>query len=128
MKLIPNNKLDLLTKNKIETVQKKKVEYKLLGTFSRTKGLQLFSYSSISGKIKQLNIKYSKQVVVIPDGFGGLTYYDPERQKVNIDSKNIHFEALNYTNAVKRVKNFKEGKIKELFNLKPKTQKTIEFY
>ena len=117
----------VITKNKIEQIQKKKIEYKLLGTFMRTKGLRLYSYNILSLKIEELKIKYSNQVIVISDGFGGLTYFDPEKQKVNIDSKNIHFEALNIRSAERRVNKYLQGKIKELSNLKKPCKKKIEF-
>lgn len=128
LELINNNNIDILSKDKIEQVQKKKTEYKLLGTFMRTKGLNLFSYNSITGELELLKIKYSKQVIVIPDGLGGLTYFDPEKQKTNIDSRNTHFEALNYKSAKERVLKFKQGKIKELFNLKKPCKKSIDFW
>jgi len=128
MELIDNKNLDLLSKDKIEQVQKKKVEYKLLGTFQRTKGLSIFSYSHLTGKLVRLEIKYSTQVEVIPDGKGGLTWFDPAHQKVNIDSKNVHFEALNYRSAQKRVNKFKDGTIEQLENLKPPAKNKIEFW
>ena len=127
MNLFTNAKLEHLSKDKIEKIQKKKTEYKLLGTFMRTKGLKLFSYNSISGEVKELKIKYSNQVTIISDGEGGLTYYDPEMQKVNIDSNNTHFEALNLISAIDRVEKSKQG-LKDLCNLKKKTNNKINFF
>ncbi len=128
MGLIPNNNLDILTKDRIEQIQKNKHEYKLLGSFMRTKGLRLFSYGIISSKLEELDIKYSNQVVVVPDLIGGLTWYDPEMQKVNVDSRNIHFEALNYRTAKNRVDKFLEGKIKDLCNLREPSKKEIKLF
>ena len=127
--MIMNNKSlnDKLTKDKIEKIQKKKTEYKKLGSFRRSKGLKLFSYNIITQEIKELNIIYSNEAHIFWDGLK-LDWYDPLSNKVNIDNRDIHFECLNINNAVKRVSNFKSGKIKSLFNLKPKVNKRINLY
>ena len=126
MELLNKGK-DNLSKDKIEKIQKKKTEYKLLCSFRRSKGLKLFSYNVISKEVKEMNITYSNEAHVFHDG-KKLDWYDPESSRVNIDSRNIHFEALNMNSAKSRVKKFQCGKISDLFNLKPKSKKTINFY
>jgi uncharacterized protein YkwD len=128
MELLNNKEIDALSKAKIETVQKKKLEYRLLGTFQRTKGLSIFSYSQLQSRVEKITIQYSKQVEIIPDENGKLTWFDPESQRVNIDSKNVYFEALNLKSAQERVNKFKAGKIKQLENLKPPAKNTIELW
>lgn len=127
MGLLNNAYQDKLSKDKIEKIQKKKTEYKLIGSFRRSKGLRLFSYSVVSKELKELLIAYSNEAHIFHDGCN-LDWYDPETNKANIDSNNIHFEALNMGSAKSRVKKFQSGVIKDLFNLKQKAKKTISFY
>mgnify|MGYP003634779360 CR=1 FL=1 len=96
-----------LAKNQVEQIQKKKTEYKLLGSYRRSKGLKLFSYNVITKEV--------------------LDWFDPESSRTNIDSRNIHFEALNLRTATERVRKFQQGKIKDLFNLKPKANSKLIF-
>ena len=126
MNLLKNISSDKLSKDKIEKIQKKKTEYKKLGSFRRSKGLKLFSYNIISQEIKELNIVYSNEAHIFFNG-QSLDWYDPLSNRVNVDSRDIHFECLNFRNAVKRVNNFTSGKIKSLFNLKSKVNKKINF-
>ena len=127
MSLLNNAYQDKMSKDKIEKIQKKKTEYKLIGSFRRSKGLRLFSYSVVSKELKELIITYSNEAHIFYDGIR-LDWYDPETNRVNIDSNNIHFEALNMRSAKSRVKKFQSGVVKDLFNLKPKAKKTINIY
>ena len=124
--IIKNNAQDKLTKDKVEQIQKKKTEYKMLASFRRSKGLKLFSYNVISKKIEELVIQYSNEAHTFYNG-NCLDWYDPESNRVNVDSKNIHFESLNMTNAKRRVSKFRKGAINDLFNLKPKVNKRINY-
>tara|TARA_B110000046_G_scaffold112952_1_gene120146 strand:+ start:1301 stop:1684 length:384 start_codon:yes stop_codon:yes gene_type:complete len=127
MNLLNNKSQDKLSKDKIEKIQKKKTEYKMLASFSRSKGLKLYSYNIISQKIEELCITYSNEAHMFYNG-EELDWYDPAYNKVNVDSKNIHFEVLNMENAIRRVNNYRKGKINDLFNLKSKVNKRINFY
>jgi len=107
-----------ISKPEIENVENEKEEYKLIGTFFRRKGLKLYSYSSMTGKLAEVSINKGDLLHIVNDGNGGLTVIDPEFQKAMVNSNDTHFEALNYSNAKRRLRKFKDGLIKELCNLK----------
>lgn len=106
-----------INKDEQEIVQKQKHEYKHLGTYLRTRGLKLWTYNAKSGKIKEVHITKGDTITIIPRD-GKLVAVDLEMEKATVDSRNEYFEALNYPNALKRVRKLKSGKIKELCNLK----------
>ena len=114
--ILDNSNRDKINSNDIETVQQKEHEYHLLGSFIRTKGLTLYGFDRLNDKVYELKINYSDTITLVPVN-GELIPIDMEAQKTTIDSKHEVFEALNYTNAIKRVAKYKEGKIKELNNL-----------
>jgi hypothetical protein len=116
-----------IDKIKIEQVQLKQQEYFLLGTFLRTPGLTLFSYNINTNEIKEVIIKYSDTINLVPID-GKLIPIDFENQRCLVDSRYEYFESLNIDNAQKRVKKWKDGKIKELFNLKKPSEDGIKFY
>lgn len=110
-----------IKKSEIEQVVREKQEYTLLGKYNLTKGFKLFCYNPINGEVTQPKIKVSGFIqceLVNVDGVPTWQWFDPENFNVTIDSRNIYFESLNIKNAINRVKKWKEGKIKELFNLK----------
>jgi ribosomal protein S26 len=111
----------------IEQVQLQKQEFYLLGTFLRTKGLSLFYYNPVNGEVKEAKIKYSDTIHVykLPDRW---IHIDWESQKCTVDSCVIYFEVLNMRTAKERVKKYKEGKIKELSNLRVPNPEGIKFY
>ena len=104
-------------KTEIEQVQQQKMEYHILGTYLRTKGLKLFQYSPITEKVEEVEISYSNTLHLIPQD-GVLVPVDLEAQKTVVDTRCIYFESLNMKNAEKRVNKWKAGKIEELFNLR----------
>lgn len=114
------NKSDF-SKSEIEQGEKEKQEYKLLGKFSRTPGLKLFAYNSQKDEI--FEVKISQKSII---DFTDIEKTLPE--EATVDSRNIHFEALNITTAQKRVSKFKAGKIKELDNLKKPSTGCISFF
>jgi hypothetical protein len=122
---IPQQKA--ISQFEIEQVQLQEKEYLLLGTFLRTKGLSLFYYNPANGEIKEATIKYSDTIHVykLPDRW---IHVDWESQKCIVDSCVIYFEVLNMKTAKERVKKYKEGKIKELSNLRIPNPKGIKFY
>jgi hypothetical protein len=121
------SKQNTISQFEIEQVQLQKQEFYLLGTFLRTKGLTLFYYNPASGEIKEANIKYSDTIHIYkyPDRWAII---DWENQMCTVDSRVIYFEVLNIKVARGRVKKYKEGKIKELCNLRIPNKEGIKFY
>lgn len=117
MDILNNNLKSNLDKEQLEYLQKKKHEYKLIGSYTRRPGMLLFCYKHSIGKIEQINIVCSGTAKIIPDGQCGLTWCDAAHSSVMVDSRDTFFEALNMRNAVRRVERFKAGHIKDLCNL-----------
>jgi hypothetical protein len=118
--------VDKISKPEIEQVEQEKMEYHMLGTFLRTRGLQLFCYNPMEDKVELVNILYSNTIHIIPEN-GQLIAVDLEAEKTTVDSRCEYFEALNMDSAKRRVKRWKEGKIKELFNLRdPNKEPLVE--
>lgn len=113
------NQNNSVQKSEIEQVQKQKQEYKHIGQYLRTRSLKLFSYNPRTEEIKEI-VDIKKVDVEIISTETGLSTKDLATAKASIDTRNIQFESLNMGNAEKRVKKWKEGKIKELFNLREK--------
>ena len=128
MNIIPDvNKGHAVSTIEIEQVQQEQKEYILLGTFLLTKGLRLFCYDHLENEVFEITIKYSDTIHLYLINRQWVLV-DWEAAKCSIDSKFIHFEALNLKSAEKRVARFKEGKIKELFNLRKPSKEGIKFY
>jgi hypothetical protein len=127
---ILNDKSDLnfVAKPEIEQVQLKQNEYTLLGTFLRSKGLNLFYYNPENNETKQATIKFSNTLHIYKLTTGKWLIVDWENQKTTVESAFIYFEALNMQSAIKRVARWREGKIKELFNLKTPSKEGIKFF
>ena len=118
---------ETLSKPKEELLQKKKQEYKLVGSFMRTPGLQLFSYNPATEALKKVII--AKSTTMHTEVISGeLVPVDKEIQKVFINTQCIFFEALNYSNAERRLKRYRNGLIKCLDNLKEVRETVIKFY
>ena len=128
MNIVPeSNRQIAISNGEIEQVQQEEKEYCLLGTFLRTKGLNLYYYNPVDGSVKEAIIKYSDTIHIykLPDKW--LTI-DWEAQKTTVEGRYIYFEALNLNSAKQRVKRFKIGLIKELFNLKKPNPDGIKFF
>jgi hypothetical protein len=126
---ILNDKTDIsfVSNTETEQVQQEKQEYYLLGTFMRTKGLNLFYYNPANGEIKEAVIKYSDTLHLykLPDKW---ITVDWEYQKCTVDDRVMYFECLNLKTAIERVRRFKNGTIKELCNLKVPNPEGIKFF
>jgi hypothetical protein len=121
------NTLDkMVSKAETELVQKQKQEYFLLGTFLRTRNLILFGYNHTEDRLFKVEITYSNTIHLFNFGYG-LVAIDLEAEKTTVDSRNTYFEALNMENAIRRVKRYKAGQIKELSNLR-KPGEGIKFW
>ena len=110
--------LNIAQKNQIEQVQKQKQEFKLLGTYFRTAGLNLYCYNPNSNKIEEVELKSNSKTCVLIPLEKGYLIEDYEKPKITVNPNWDYFEALNLKNAIKRVEKFKQGKIKTLWNLK----------
>ena len=119
-------KSDSIKQNEIEHVEKQKHELKHLGTFFRTRGLNLYSYSHLTGKIQQVDIKRGNTIyAVVQDG--RLIAKDLETEKCLAGVALEYFEALNMKTAQERIKAWKQGK-KQLCNLKVPSENGIKYF
>jgi len=113
---LDNTKDKSSSKPEVEHVEKQKQEYKLIGSFWRTKGLNLYSYSPFDGSLHKVDIKYSDTIhLEIIDN--KLTPVDKEMQKATVDTRFVYFEALNDKSAVARVHRYRRD-LNEMCNLK----------
>ena len=112
----------------MEVVQKQKQELTLFGSFLRNRTHKLYAYNTSNSSFKEVDVDRSSTIhALVRDG--KLVPVDLEMEKVLIDSRNIYFEALNDRNAIKRIKRWRSGLIKELFNLKKYNPDTnIDFF
>lgn len=118
---------DSIKKTDIEQVQKHKQEYTFLGSYRIKKGMSLFSYNMQTRTIEMVVLRKSNTIHV--EGIGGvLVAVDKEMQKAIVDTRKIYFQALNANNANNRVNKWKQGKIKDLFNLDKPANESIKFY
>lgn len=126
---ILNDKYDVVSASstEIEQVQQEQTEYVLLGSFLRTKGLNIYYYDPHSGRVAEASIKYSDTIhVYLVDG--KFITIDWEAQRCTVEGRFIYFEALNLKSATERVRRFKEGRIKDLANLKAPNPNGIKFF
>lgn len=115
------------SKPEMEMVENEKDEFKLIGKYMRTKGLSLFSYNSMKDELRIVKIDKKKDLSITFEEAQMGTKEVTEEECV-VDSRNIHFEALNMKNAKKRVQKYKDGKIKELCNLREPSNNKIELW
>jgi GDP-D-mannose dehydratase len=129
MNIVPDiTKANSVSSVEIEQVQQEEKEYILLGTFLRTKGLNLFYYNPVDGSVTEAVIKYGDTIHIYKMPDNSFIAIDWEAQKTTVDSKCIYFECLNMSNALQRVKRFKNGSVKELFNLRRPNPDGIKFF
>ena len=129
MNIIPDVPTNKGSKPELGLVENEKQEYKLIGRYLRTKGLMLFSYDSQHDRLYKVDIMIQDSVVLIPDETGQqLMAKDIGVEEASINSGHIHFEALNWRTARKRLAKFKAGKLKELTNLREVNPHGIQFY
>lgn len=111
-----------------ENVEQEKIEHKLIGTFNRTRGLRLFAYNILNETLHEVDEIFEGDLYIMRDELGKLRAYEVGHSRVYVDSNDEHFECLNLENAKRRVKKFKEGKIKSLNNIKKPTHNKINLY
>ena len=118
MEIIPfTGKNNEVKKPELEKVEREKQEYKIIGRYLRTPGLSLFAYDSKEDKIILVKPKERNTIVFVTDK-EGLKTSDISHEYLGVVPGWIYFEALNRKNAEKRVKKWKEKKIKYLENLR----------
>ena len=111
---------DVLSNDSIEQVTPEKQEYKLIGSYFRTKGLSLYCYNQFEDTVTLVieTIPTQVRLIVISNGDKDtLGYEEFEHKRCEVDSRFYYFEALNITSAIKRVDKWKVGKC-SLCNLK----------
>jgi len=86
-----------LTKNRIETVEKKKNEIRYIGSTRLIKGHTLFSFNRETGEIKKASIK----CVPIVTENGIIT-----KSEVVTEKHCFYYQALNKKNFIKRLKRY----------------------
>jgi len=127
MELIPKAKEGTHSKGETELVEQEKQEYKLIGEYSRTRGLGLFYYDPRKDIVAEQEIKYGNTIHLVPKD-NELVPIDYEQEKATVDTRCVYFEALNIHKAKQRVDRWKMGRVKELCNLKPPKNGTIELF
>lgn len=115
--LNPNPKDKHSSKPAVERLEQEKQEYKPLGRYLRTPGLKLFAYNPQDRSIAEVEMRDNRAIELRPTD-NGLEVPDATVDEATVDSRNIHFEALNMRNAQKRVHRFYSGRISELCNLR----------
>lgn len=105
----------------IEIVQKQKQEYKLIEQYVRSKGLRLYAYNHMKDEITEIKPQVKTDIEIGFDKDGKLSTKEQAKEEVMVDARNTFFESLNMENAIKRVNKYKSGKIKELCNLRKKS-------
>jgi hypothetical protein len=117
---ILNDKTDMniAQRNEIEQVQQQKQEFKLLGTYLRTVGLNLYCYNPHLDKIEEVEVKSNSKTCVLVPLENGYVIEDYEKPKIEVNPTWDYFEKSNMKNAIKHVENYKKGKISTIWNLR----------
>jgi len=126
MNIIPNDKSAKIDKAQLEQVQQKEHEYALIAQYTRTRGLTMYAYSTMSSEIVEVSVSHKDTVHLKPTSIG-LIADVAATELCEVDSRDIHFEALNLKTALLRVKKYKSGKIKELCNLRKPNREGLNF-
>jgi len=112
------------TKTQIELVQQQKQEFKLIGTYLRTPGLNLYCYNPHLDSVMEVEVKRNSNTCILIPLEKGYVVEDYEKPKIEVDPTWDYFEKANMKNALKHVQRFKEGKIKYLWNLRIPNKET----
>lgn len=111
-----------LGEQSIEQVTPQKQEYKLVGSYLRTKGLGLYCYNQFEDTVSLVTetIPTKVRIIVVPVSpiEDRLDYEEYEHKRCEVDPRFYYFEALRLESAIARVDKWKNGKISILCNLK----------
>lgn len=126
---ILNDKSDsnIARQNDIEQVQQEKQEFKLLGTYYRTAGLNLYCYNPKKQSVELVESKKSATCILVPLEYG-FEVQDYQHNKIEVDPTWDYFEALNMKNAIKRVEKYKQGLIKSIWNLRLPNKEPLRLF
>lgn len=127
MNIIPDITSEVFSKPEIEAVEREQDEYKLIGKYRRTKGLRLFAYDSLKNELYEIDVDNKKSAEVSFIG-GKMEVKEQSTEQATVDSRHIHFEALNQNSAANRLTKYKRGNIKDLCNLKECNTNGIKFW
>ena len=116
---ITGSKLDMTfaPKSDVEMVEQQKQEFKLLGTYLRTKGMNLYCYNPHKDSVELVEFKKSKNCILVING-NDFHVEDYDNPSIEVDPTWEYFEKSNMKNALAHVSKFKQGKIKYIWNLK----------
>lgn len=118
------------SKSEIEQVEQERQEYNLIGSFLKTKGMKLFAFNPRSKEVTEV-IPLVKEIVnLILDPIHGLIPEDSILGEVEVDTRNIHFEAVSMRTAKVRVDKYLSGKlVGDLCNLRdPKKVEKLKLF
>lgn len=110
-----------VSKPSMEMVEQQKQEYKLIEQYIRTKGLCLYAYDYMKDEITEVKPQVKTDIAIGFNERGELAKKEQSKEEVMVDARNTFFECLNMDNAIKRVNKYKSGKIKNLCNLRKKS-------
>lgn len=127
MDVIPIFSRNHVDKPEQEQVQEQQTEYQMVGSYMRRRSLTLYAYHTLTGDVTEVDVLRSTTIHVEPIG-GVLRAVDKEMGRCLVDPRNIYFESLNYANALRRVRRYKNGDIPNLCNLKPYKEGCIRPY
>ncbi len=127
------NKAPKVNPNEVTTElqQKQKQEYKMIGRYWINKSLKLFQYNPTTQEIsfvERERERDNKGTIYLVEVEGKLVAKDLDYEKAQVDPRMIFFEAMNINTAQKRVDKWKQGKVKELCNLREITDNKIKFW
>ena len=128
MLILKSEKDNSFTKAQQEQVEQEKIEHKHFGTFHRTAGLILYAYNILKDELFEVEERFDGDIHIVIGEDGKAKGVEVGHYEAVIDTRNEHFEALNWNNAQRKVKRFKEGKIKSLNNLKKPKTNSIKLY
>lgn len=125
MNLLQKQREDVVSNSDIEHVELHKQEYKLIGSFMRTKGLRLYSFNPQDESLHEVKMRHGDTIhVEIQDG--KMVCIDKEMQKAVVDTRFIYFECLNRSSAKRRVHRSRQSLGKLCNLIEYSGNKTIE--
>lgn len=123
-----SNKDSSFKKSEQEHVEQERIEHKMIGSFNRTAGLMLFAYNILNDELMEVEQIFDGDIHIIMGADGKAKGVEVGTYEAVVDTRNEHFEALNWDNARRKVKMLKQGKIKDLNNLKKVRKNKINIY
>ena len=126
MEIVINTRENNISKEEIEILQEQQKEYLLLGTYELRKGMLLWGYDAVKGHLFPQIIAKNRDLCVEIINNEITVEKNLSTMKIVIDSCLLYFQATGWKAAQKKVKQFRDGKIKTLFNLRQPEQMSID--